>query len=253
LAGVEGIPAPRRVVVTGAASGIGREVARVCLRDGAEVLACDLSAKGLAELEREGAEILVGDVTGRADRERILGAAGAANGLVNAAGMIRLIPLAEVDDEDWDGILAVNLRAAFYLARDLGRRMAPGGSIVNVCSVAARRGENEEVLSYAASKAALLAVTRSLAHALGDREVRVNAVLPGLIDTPMQDGVLDRIAGIRGVSRAALEASRLASVPLGHRLGSAAECAEPILFLLSDAASYITGQGLSVDGGMVMP
>jgi NAD(P)-dependent dehydrogenase (short-subunit alcohol dehydrogenase family) len=241
------------VLVTGAASGIGNATALLLRERGVEVVATDRAADGLAELERAGAEVVVGDVTEAADRARMLAAAGAADGLVNAAGIMRVIPLEEVADADWDEILGVNLKAAFHLARDLGARMARGGAIVNVASVAARRGDNPEVLCYAASKAALLAVTRSLAHAFGPRGVRVNAVLPGLIDTPMQDGVLDRVSAIRGVPRAELEVGRTAGVPLERRQGTARECAESIAFLLSAAAAYITGQGLSVDGGIVMP
>jgi NAD(P)-dependent dehydrogenase (short-subunit alcohol dehydrogenase family) len=244
---------PRRVLVTGAASGIGRATALLLRERGVEVVATDRSAEGLEELERAGAAAVVGDVTSADDRARMLAAVGDADGLVNAAGVMRVIPLAEVSDDDWDAILAVNLKAAFHLARDLGSRMGRGGSIVNLSSVAARRGDNAEVLCYAASKAAVLAVTRTLAHAFGPRGVRVNAVLPGLIDTPMQGGVLDRVSAIRGVPRAELEAGRLKPVVLEQRAGTPRECAESIAFLLSDASSYITGQALSVDGGIVMP
>jgi NAD(P)-dependent dehydrogenase (short-subunit alcohol dehydrogenase family) len=244
---------PQRVLVTGAASGIGKATAALLREAGVEVVAADRSIDGLVELERAGAEVVAGDVTRAEDRTQILTAAGSAEGLVNAAGIMRLTPLEQVSDADWDPILDVNLKATFYLARDLGARMSRGGSIVNLSSVAARRGDNAEVLCYAASKAAVLAVTRSLAHAFGLHGVRVNAVLPGLIDTPMQDGVLDRVSAIRGVDRTELEASRLAVVPLERREGTARECAESIAFLLSGASSYITGQALSVDGGIVMP
>jgi len=250
---VTGATSPRRVLVTGAASGIGRATALLLREQGVEVVATDRSPDGLAELGRAGAETVVADVTVANDRAALLSAAGDADGLVNAAGIMRVIPLAAVTDEDWDAILAVNLKAAFYLARDLGARMRSGGAIVNLASVAARRGDNAEVLCYAASKSAVLAVTRSLAHAYGPRGVRVNAVLPGLIDTPMQDGVLDRVSAIRGVPRDELEAGRLEPVVLEHRAGSPRECAESIAFLLSAASSYVTGQALSVDGGIVMP
>lgn len=243
----------RRVLVTGAASGIGKATALLLRERGVEVVAADRSTDGLGELEQAGVEVVVGDVTSADDRARLLAAAGDADGLVNAAGVMRVIPLGEVSDDDWDAILGVNLKAAFFLARDLGARMGRGGSIVNLSSVAARRGDNAEVLCYAASKAAVLAVTRSLAHAFGPRGVRVNAVLPGLIDTPMQDGVLDRVSEVRGVPRDALEAGRLVPVVLEHRAGTPRECADSIVYLLSDASSYVTGQALSVDGGIVMP
>lgn len=243
----------RRVLVTGAASGIGKATALLLRERGVEVVAADRSAEGLEELERAGAEVVVADVTSADDRAHMLAVARGAGGLVNAAGIMRVVPLAEVSEDDWDAILAVNLKAAFFLSRELGARMERGGSIVNVSSVSARRGDNSEVLCYAASKAALLAVTRSLAHAFGPHGVRVNAVLPGLIDTPMQDDVLARVSEIRGVPRDELERGRLVPVVLEHRAGTAAECAESIAFLLSAASSYITGQALSVDGGIVMP
>ncbi len=244
---------PSRVLVTGAASGIGKETALLMRGLDVEVIATDISAAGLPDLEAAGAETVVGDVCQAEDRARIMAAAGDLDGLVNAAGIIRLRSLEEVADEDWDPILAVNLKAAFYLARDAGQRMSPGGSIVNLSSLAARYGANVEVLCYAASKAAILAVTRSLAHAFGPRGVRVNAVLPGIIETPMQDGVLERISAIRGVTKAELEASRTEQIPLERRAGTARECATTIAFLLSGASSYMTGQALSVDGGVVMP
>jgi NAD(P)-dependent dehydrogenase (short-subunit alcohol dehydrogenase family) len=244
---------PQRVLVTGAASGIGRETALLLRELDVGVLATDLPAAGLAELEAAGADTVAGDLRQAPDRDRVLAAAGELDGLVNAAGIIRLTPLEQVSDEDWDPILDVNLKAAFYLARDAGTRMPRGGSIVNVSSLAARYGANAEALCYAASKAAILAVTRGLAHAFGSRGVRVNAVLPGIIETPMQEGVLKRISAIRGVSKAELEASRTRLIPLEQRAGSARECATSIAFLLSGASSYITGQAISVGGGVVMP
>jgi NAD(P)-dependent dehydrogenase (short-subunit alcohol dehydrogenase family) len=244
---------PKRTLVTGAASGIGKSTVELLRQHDVEVVAVDLSAEGLSALADPGIEIVPADLRRPEDRAAVIAAAGPVQGLVNSAGMIRLTPLAEVSDEDWDEILAINLKAAFFLAREIGQGMERGGSIVNVSSVAARRGDNEEVLCYAASKAAVLSVTRSLAHAFGPRGVRANAILPGLVETRMQAKVLERVSEIRGVPVAELEAGRSTGVPLEGRLGSAAECAGPIAFLLSASASYITGQGLSVDGGIVMP
>jgi NAD(P)-dependent dehydrogenase (short-subunit alcohol dehydrogenase family) len=243
---------PRRVLVTGAGSGIGKATALLLRELDVEVVAVDRHAEGLVEVERAGAATLVGDVTSASDRAAMIAAARSADGLVNAAGIMRLTPLSEIADTDWDAILAVNLKGAFYLARDLGMRLPHGGSIVNVSSIAARRGDNSEVLCYSASKAALLAVTRSLAHAFGPRGVRVNAVLPGLIDTPMQTDVIERMGTIRGIDQDELRSNRLTGVPLERRQGTARECAESIVVLLSGATSYITGQALSIDGGAVM-
>ncbi|MGB2709911.1 MAG: SDR family oxidoreductase [Conexibacter sp.] len=241
------------MLVTGAASGIGSAVAQLLRAHDVEVVATDISAPGLVPLDEAGAETLVADVTRCEDRARCLAAAAGADGLVNAAGAIDPMPIEDVTDEAWDRSIAVNLKASFFLARDVGRRMPSGGAIVNLSSLAARYPNNTDVLCYAASKAAVLAMTRGLAHAFGGRGVRVNAVLPGLIDTPMQARVLEGIAAIRGEPRSEVAAARAKLVPLEQRTGSARECAEAIVFLLSGAASYITGQALGIDGGAVMP
>jgi NAD(P)-dependent dehydrogenase (short-subunit alcohol dehydrogenase family) len=242
----------RRVVVTGAASGIGKGVALLLLERGAQVVAVDMSESALGELEAAGAETVVCDVTRPGDRAGLLALAGDADGLVNAAGIIRLLPVSEVTEEDWDAILDVNVKALFFLARDLGARMSEGGSIVNLSSVAGKNNATTEALVYGTSKAAVLAITRGLAHWFGPAGVRVNAILPGITDTPMQDKVLREIASVRNTTPEALHEARLAGVPLQRRGCEPREMAEAILFLLSTAASYMTGQALAVDGGLVM-
>jgi NAD(P)-dependent dehydrogenase (short-subunit alcohol dehydrogenase family) len=240
------------VIVTGAASGIGLATSRLLLERGVAVIATDIAEQGLMQLEADGASVVVGDVTSATDRASILEVADKADGLVNAAGIIRPVALEDVSEGDWDATLAVNLKATFFFARDAGLSMPRGGAIVNVASAAARYGVNVEVLAYAASKAGVLAVTRGLAHAFGVRGIRVNAVLPGFIETPMQDTVLSTLAEIRGRDASDLAAARLNLVPLEQRIGTADECAEVVAFLLSGRSAYITGQALSVDGGLVM-
>src|SRR5262245_28571410 len=120
---------PRRVVVTGAASGIGAATARLLLASGVEVIATDVVASGLTELEREGATAVIADITSPSDRRRILDIAGGAGGLVNAAGVIRPLALEDVTEQDWDTTMAVNLKATFFLARDVGLAMPRGGAI----------------------------------------------------------------------------------------------------------------------------
>jgi NAD(P)-dependent dehydrogenase (short-subunit alcohol dehydrogenase family) len=241
-----------RVVVTGAGSGIGKATALLLRERGSEVVATDLTEASLADAAAAGAEIVTGDITRSADRARLLEAAGDADGLVNAAGIIRLIPVTEVTEEDWDAILAVNLKATFFLARDLGLRMPEGGGIVNIASVAAKNNATTEALAYGTSKAGVLAVTRSLANYFGPAGVRVNAILPGITDTPMQDKVLEEVAELRGTTAEALHQARLNVVPLQQRGCEPREMAEVIAFLLSSAASYMTGQALAVDGGLIM-
>jgi NAD(P)-dependent dehydrogenase (short-subunit alcohol dehydrogenase family) len=250
--GTSDVTYARRVVVTGAASGIGKATALLLRERGSEVIAVDVNADGLAEAAAAGAEVVVCDLTSADDRTRLLDLAGDVDGLVNAAGIIRLVPVPDVTEEDWDAILAVNVKALFFLARDFGLRMPAGAGIVNLSSVAGKNNATTEALAYGSSKAAVLAITRGLAHYFGPAGVRVNAVLPGITDTPMQDKVLAEIGAIRGMAAEALHEQRLATVPLQNRGSQPVEMADAIVFLLSSAASYMTGQALAVDGGLVM-
>jgi NAD(P)-dependent dehydrogenase (short-subunit alcohol dehydrogenase family) len=242
----------KRVVVTGAGSGIGKGVALLLRARGSEVVAVDLTEESLADAAAAGAEPVVCDVTSGEQRQHLLDVAGEVDGLVNAAGIIRLLPVTEVTEEDWDAILDVNVKALFFLARDFGLRMPAGAGIVNLASVAAKNNATTEALAYGTSKAAVLAITRSLASYFGPSGVRVNAVLPGITDTPMQDKVLREIAVLRGTTPEALHETRLQAVPLQHRGCLPREMADPIVFLLSSASSYMTGQALAVDGGLIM-
>jgi NAD(P)-dependent dehydrogenase (short-subunit alcohol dehydrogenase family) len=240
-----------RAVVTGAASGIGRATALLLLERGASVVAADLDETGLAVVADGGATPVVCDVSDPADRKRLADVAGpACDQLVNAAGIIRLAALDAVSEDDWDRIMAVNAKAVFFLCQVFVPRLRPGGAVVNVASVAGKTGSTHEAAVYGASKAAVLSATRSFAHGYAERGVRVNAVCPGLVDTPMSEVVIDGIAPLRGVEPDEYGRARLGAVPLG-RLADAREVAEVIAFLLSDAASYMTGQSVNVTGGMI--
>ena len=243
---------PRRAVVTGAASGIGKATAILLRERGSEVVAVDVNDAGLAEAAAAGAETVVCDITRADDRARLYEAAGKVDGLVNAAGIIRLVPIPAVTEEDWDAILAVNVKALFFLARDFGLRMPDGAGIVNLSSVAGKNNATTEALAYGASKAAVLAITRGLANYFGPSGVRVNAVLPGITDTPMQDKVLVEISALRGLTPDELHEQRLQSVVLRNQGCEPDAIADGIIFLLSSAARYVTGQALGVDGGLVM-
>ena len=203
------------MIITGAASGIGRATARRLLADGRPVLGVDRDAAGLEALAAEGAETLAADVTDAADRRRIADAVEPA-GLVNAAGMIRLRPIDDVAEDDWDAVMAVNARAMFFLTQEVGRRLGEGGAMVNVASGAGKTGSTVEAAVYSASKAAVLGMTRTFAHAWAKRGVRVNAVCPGVIETPMNDVVLDGIAAARGIDRGEVERARAAAIPMGR-------------------------------------
>jgi NAD(P)-dependent dehydrogenase (short-subunit alcohol dehydrogenase family) len=171
---------------------------------------------------------------------------------VNSHGIVRPKLPGEVTEANWADIMDVNAKSVFFLSQAVVPTLARGGAIVNVSSISARSGATTEQLVYCASKAAVLAITRGMAHWLGPNGIRVNAILPGMIDTPMYGRVLDDLARARNQPTEAIAAVRHSAIPLEGRPGRAEECAEVILFLVSAAASYITGQSILVDGGVLM-
>jgi len=241
----------RRAVVTGAARGIGQATARRLLREGASVLAVDLDAEGLQEIAAEGAETLVANVADPDGRAAIAGAAGAIDYLVNAAAILFVRSIWEVGLEEWRRLYAVNVEGTFFLTQSLGQQIRGGGAIVNLSSSSAKLSSTVDVTPYSSSKAAVVGITRSWAYVMAPRNVRVNAILPGIIDTPMQDRVLEQVAPLRGMTVEELSVARLKAVPLG-RSASSDECAGVIWFLLSDEAAYMTGQAINQTGGLVM-
>jgi NAD(P)-dependent dehydrogenase (short-subunit alcohol dehydrogenase family) len=190
----------RRGVVTGAGSGIGKAVVLRLISEGVEVLAVDISRGSLSQLESAGCETLAGDVTDPEVRARLADWAEGANYLVNSAGVIMIKPIFELTVEDWHRVQTVNAEATFFLCQQVGRRLIPGGAIVNLSSSSAKLATTVEVAAYAASKTTILSITRAFAYALASRSVRVNAVLPGIVDTPMQDEVLEKVAPMRGLA-----------------------------------------------------
>ena len=239
----------RTVVVTGASRGIGAEVARAIAARGGGVVLVARSAEALEELaaERPGPCALgPGDV---ADTDPAAAAVAAAEGLgglwglVNNAGINpHYHPVTETPLAEWDEVLRVNLLGAAVLARAVGRALVEaggGGRIVNLSSIAGLTGL-PNLGPYNASKAALDALTRTLAVELGPAGILCNSVAPGTIATEMVEGLM--------VANPALRERLVARSPLG-RIGTVAEAAWPIIFLLSDAASFITGHTLLIDGG----
>jgi 3alpha(or 20beta)-hydroxysteroid dehydrogenase len=215
------------VVVTGGARGQGAaEVAALCAA-GAEVIATDvLEAPGVRHLD-------VRDGPGWADLAASLDRVDA---LINNAGVAGRDRLPHVDLETWDRTFAVNVTGPLLGIQALVPLMPPGSSIVNVCSVAALSGH--VAAAYTASKWALRGLTRSASLELGPRGIRVNAVMPGLVETPLMDG-----------APPAFRTAALAEIPLG-RTGTVDDIAPLIVFLVSDGSAYISGAELVVDGGL---
>lgn len=243
----------RRAIVTGAGSGIGQATALHLLREGARVTGVDINAAGLDPVRDAGGEALVIDLADPAQRQTVIDSAreDPPHFLVNAAAILQVIPIAEVSPEVFRRHFTINVEAVWFLCRDVGAVMAEGGAIVNFSSPSARWAYTLETAVYGATKTAIQGVTRSFAIHLAPRGIRVNAISPGITDTPMQEKVLREVSALRGLSFEDLSASRTNLVPL-KRSAPPAEMAGVVVMLLSDPASYITGQTIYVDGGYIM-
>jgi NAD(P)-dependent dehydrogenase (short-subunit alcohol dehydrogenase family) len=243
----------RRAIVTGAASGIGKATALHLLGEGARVTAVDVNEDGLGDARDAGAEILATDLSDERGRAAVIESAGRdpVHYLVNAAGILGLKPIWDVTQADFRRIFAVNLESAWFLCRDVGKQLAEGGAIVNFSSPSARWAYTLETAPYGATKTAIQATTRTFAIALAPRKVRVNAISPGITDTPMQEAVLQHVSALRGQTYEELSEERLKLVPL-RRSAPAEEMAGVVAWMLSDTAAYLTGQTIYVDGGYIM-
>lgn len=236
--------------MTGAASGIGQAVVRRMLRESVDVIAVDIDADRLEALKGPNCTTFAADLSDPDARARLAELADGADYLVNSHGIILIKPILEITVDEWRRVQTVNAESIFFLCQKIGSRLTPGGAIVNLSSSSAKFASTVEVAAYAASKTTILSITRSFAYALASRPVRVNAILPGIVDTPMQEAVLQKVAPMRGTSRDEFSAARNKSVPLG-RASSPDECAKLIWFLLSDEASYMTGQAVNFTGGHI--
>jgi 3-oxoacyl-[acyl-carrier protein] reductase len=238
-------------IVTGAARGIGRAIAEGLAREGSDLALCDVKEEWLAETAEainkmgRNARTYAADVSdGKAVSacvEKILADFGKIDVLVNNAGITRDTLIMRMDESDWDAVLDINLKGTFLFTKAVSRPMMKqrSGAIVNVASVIGLIG-NAGQANYAASKAGVIALTKSTAKELGARNIRVNAVAPGFIETKMTEVLSKEV-----------REKMLEGVPLG-RPGTPADVANAVVFLAGDASSYITGHTLTVSGGMVM-
>ena len=238
-------------LVTGAARGIGRAIAEELARAGADIALGDLKEEWLSEtadaIKALGRKVVccgvnVTDAAGAAAMiAKSVEAFGTVDVLVNNAGITKDGFLVRMSDEDWDSVIAVNLRGTFLFTRAVAKTMMKqkSGVIVNIASVIGLIG-NAGQCNYAASKAGVIALTKSAAKELASRNIRVNAVAPGFIETKMTEVLSEDIRN-----------KMLEVIPL-KRFGTAADVAKAVLFLASDASSYVTGQVITVSGGMVM-
>jgi 3-oxoacyl-[acyl-carrier protein] reductase len=239
-------------VVTGGAKGIGRAVALAFVREGARVVLVDVDKAGLAalreEIEKGGGRVLAVpcDISSSSAVEEMVNLVektfGRIDILVNNAGIIRRGTIETVTEEDWDRVIAINLKGTFNCCRAVVGPMKKqgGGKIVNVSSIAAKSGDITSAPGYASSKAGGDALMKTMARQLAPCGIRVNAVAPHAIETEMSaQWPEERRREI------------VASIPLG-RLGKPEDVAEAVLFLASESASFITGEILDVNGGTLM-
>ncbi len=238
-------------IVTGGARGIGREIALLFASEGSDIAICDVNAEVLSqaksEIESLGhqalAEVVDVTVADQVDSfvQKTLDKFKKIDILVNNAGITRDSLLVRMSESDWDQVLAVNLKGAFNCTKAVSKIMMKqrDGRIVNMASIIGIMG-NAGQANYAASKGGLIAFTKTIAKELASRNVRANAIAPGFIQTDMTAKLSNEV-----------KSAMLKFVPLG-KLGTVGDVANLALFLVSDDSSYITGQVIQVDGGMVM-
>jgi D-sorbitol dehydrogenase (acceptor) len=259
--------AGRHALLTGAGGGIGLAVLSAYLREGARCSVVDLpvtpsaGVQALLAQQAERVHYLGGDITRAGEIERIVGEAGARFGpidvLYNNAAVFDMAPLLDSDEAMYDRLFAVNVKGMFFVMQAVLRQMVaeagrgrPPGCVINLASQAGRRGE-ALVSHYCATKAAVISYTQSAALAMAPHGIRVNAISPGVIDTPMWKHVDGLFAKYENLQPGEKKIAVGKAVPLGY-MGAPDDVAGVAVFLASDEARYVTAQTLNVDGGNVM-
>jgi meso-butanediol dehydrogenase/(S,S)-butanediol dehydrogenase/diacetyl reductase len=253
------------VLVTGAASGIGAASARRLAREGARLLLTDVNGAGAKAVADElGQASVQADVTKSADVERMLDRAyelwGRLDALLNNAGIAEVRPLFDITEDQWDRMIAINLRAVFFVLQGTAKRMrqqAPiagselRGKLIQTASIAAYRGGHPNMTHYAASKAGVVSISRSAAQALAPHRITSNCICPGAVDTPMWKKIDSEWSALEGWQTGEAWKRRTAFIPLG-RPETAEDVAGLASFLVSRDSDYMTGQAVNIDGGLVM-
>jgi NAD(P)-dependent dehydrogenase (short-subunit alcohol dehydrogenase family) len=255
----------RVVLITGAARGIGAASARRLAAAGARVVLADVDGVGVDKLAAElgGVSVRAG-VTSAADVARMVEEPyrrfGRLDVLFNNAGVIRVQPLLEISEAEWDRVMNVNLKAMFFVLQAVARRMRAQpplagselrGKLIQTASIAGYRGGGPLLAPYNATKAGVISITRTAAQVLAPDRITSNCVCPGAVDTAMWEQIDREIGALRGWGPREAWKRRIAEIPLG-RPETADDVAGVVTFLAGPDSDYMTGQAIKVDGGMVM-
>jgi meso-butanediol dehydrogenase/(S,S)-butanediol dehydrogenase/diacetyl reductase len=255
----------RVILITGAARGIGAAAARRLAAGGARLVLADVDGPAVDKLAAELQGVAVhADVTRAADVARMIDEPyqrwGRLDVLFNNAGVIRVQPMLEVTESEWDRVMTVNLKAVFFVLQAAARRMKTQppmagsglrGKLIQTASIAGYRGGNHLMTPYSATKAGVISLTRSAAQALAADRITSNCVCPGAVDTPMWEQIDGELAALHGLAPREAWKKRIAGIPLG-RPETADDVAGVVAFLAGPDSDYMTGQAIKVDGGLVM-